>query len=96
MHEQNIIDDLLSGVEASDVKIITVSLTASPEVLEKRLRKDIENGLRDSSIIERSIERLPLYEKLNTVKIDTDNLTAKQVAEEIIKITVSEGCVIRQ
>ncbi len=88
LHEQHIVDEILSRLDVNDVSIINVSLTVSEKELRKRLIKDIENGSRDMDIIERSIARLPLYDKLNTTKICTDNLTAEQVAQAIANLKV--------
>ncbi len=83
MHQQSIIDDILSRLDTSNLEVISVSLVCTPEALERRLRGDIEVGLREPDIIARSIERLPLYEFLDTVKIDTTGITAEEVAERI-------------
>ncbi len=37
-------------------------------------------------MIERSVARIPLYEGLDTVRIDTDAKTAWEAAEEICRI----------
>ena len=50
-----------------------------------RLEKDIEQGLRDEDVVNRSLARLPFYEKLNTIKIDTTGCSPKMVAERITK-----------
>lgn len=43
-------------------------------------------GLRQADVIERSVARIPLYEGLDTVRIDTDGKTAWEAAEEICRI----------
>ncbi|MFQ7125004.1 MAG: hypothetical protein ACLRPR_07860 [Eisenbergiella sp.] len=43
-------------------------------------------GLRQADVIERSVARIPLYEGLDTVRIDTDGKTAWETAEEICRI----------
>lgn len=86
LHEQNIIDGIVSRLDTEELNIVSVSLVASENILKSRLQKDIDAGLRSSDVIDRSIVMLPLYENLNTIKIDTDNLTAEQVAQKIADV----------
>lgn len=86
MHEESIIDSILSRLPTEGVDVKAVSLTVSPENLKLRLTGDVESGKRTSDVIERSIARLPLYDKLNTVKISTDGKTPFEIATEISKL----------
>ncbi len=90
MHEQTIIDELLKRINTDGCEVVEISLVCSKTALKQRLTKDIKNGLRTADIIERSIEKLPLYDKLDTLKIDTTNKSAKAVADEIIKRTIGK------
>ena len=69
MHEQSIIDDLLSHLDLKDVKVISISLVCQKEALEKRIQKDIDQGIRKPDVLARSVERLEMYQKLNTYKL---------------------------
>ena len=69
MHEQSIIDDLLSHLDLKDVKVISISLVCQKEALEKRIQKDIDRGIRKPDVLARSVERLEMYQKLNTYKL---------------------------
>ncbi|MPM92680.1 hypothetical protein SDC9_139815 [bioreactor metagenome] len=86
MHEQAIIDDILSRLDSSNCAVQCVSLVCSGEALTRRLQKDIEVGLRASDVIERSLVRLPLYECLNTVKINVSNISPRDAAEIISRL----------
>lgn len=86
LNEQSIIDGIVSHLDTDDLNIISVSLVVSESELKARLQNDIDAGLRSSDVIGRSISRLSLYENLNTIKIDTDNLTVEQVVQKIIDI----------
>ena len=86
MHEQSIIDDLLSHLDLKDVKVIPISLVCQKEALEKRIQKDIDQGIRKPDVLARSVERLEMYQKLNTYKIDVSNKIIEQVVKEIIKV----------
>ena len=84
MHEQEIIAAILGKLDlwlCSDV--VCVSLTADEEVLKERLGKDIEAGLRDGSVIERSLDREKKVEALATPKIDTTGLSVSEAAERV-------------
>lgn len=71
MHEQQIINEILNGLDTACCNVRCISLTADEEALRERLMKDVQRGVRMPDVIERSISRLPLYEKLSTIKIDT-------------------------
>lgn len=87
LHEQSIIDAIVSRLDTNELNIVSVSLVADENILKARLQKDIDAGLRSSDVIDRSLARLPLYENLNTIKIDTDNLTAEQIVLKILCLT---------
>ncbi|MCD8342509.1 MAG: AAA family ATPase [Clostridiales bacterium] len=84
MHEQEIIDSILSRLDAADCTVKTISLLCSEEALRDRLLGDVRQGLRQADVIERSVQRLPSYQTLNTRKIDTSGKTVEQVVREII------------
>ena len=44
---------------------------------------DVEGGIRSEDVIERSIARIPMYQALNTIKIDTNAKTVAMIANEI-------------
>lgn len=85
MHKQHIIDDILSDIDEKRYEIYKISLVCETEVLTKRLLKDISLGIRDDSVINRSLSYLPLYEELDTIKIDNSYLSLIQTAEKIIR-----------
>ena len=51
--------------------------------LKNRITKDINNGIRQSDVLQRSIERIHMYDCLDTIKIDTSNKTIQEIIEEI-------------
>ena len=71
MHEQSIIDSILKKLTAPNCEVKCVSLVADEKTLCERLAMDVERGIRSEDIIERSIERIPMYQALHTIKIDT-------------------------
>lgn len=86
MHEQSIIDTILSRLNTENCRVITISLLCSKEKLIQRLQKDVAGGIRFSDVIERSIKRIALYQNLNTIKIDTSDKDAAEIAKEIAAI----------
>lgn len=91
MHQQEIIDEILSRLDLQGCKVHPISLVCSPDVLRERLVKDISVGIRTKDILGRSLERIPLYEKLNTAKVDVSNLTAEEAADYIIQQLSDSG-----
>lgn len=86
LHEQNIIDTILAGIDQSDCLIKNVSLICDETELRKRLMKDVAAGKREKDIVERSIVRIPCYTALDTVKIKTNGKNPDKIADEIISL----------
>lgn len=83
LDRQQIIDTILSRIDTKDCEIRSISLVCSEEALRQRLLQDIEAGKRNKDIIARSLERLPLFESLNTFKIDVSFCIAEEAAQMI-------------
>lgn len=83
MHEQEIIDSLLSGLDTSECQVFPVSLVCGEDALRERLERDVKAGIRGEDVIARSLERLPLYERLDTVKVDVSRLSPEETAVKI-------------
>lgn len=84
MHEQSILDDLLGRLNIEEcTTIYKFSLVCSEEALVSRINKDIENGIRDESVIERTVSRLKNYYDMDTVKIDVSKISSEKAAEII-------------
>lgn len=85
MHEQAIIDDILSRLQTEKTRVFCFSLVSDEESLVKRLEKDIKAGIRDADVIKRSVNRMPLYEKLKSINIDNSSKKPDETADEIIQ-----------
>ena len=83
MHQQAIVDELLARLERKSVRFSLFTLTLSEQALIRRLRRDIEAGLRSEDVLARSCARLPLYETMNSVKIDVSQISAQEAAAQI-------------
>ena len=83
MHEQSIIDSITKRLDTSNCNVKCISLVADEKYLRDRLSIDVAKGIRDADIIDRSVARISLYQKLNTIKIDTNKKTVAMIANEI-------------
>lgn len=85
MHDQSIIDTIKIRLDTRDARVHLISLIADEESIRQRLMGDIQKGIRTPDVIERSLARLPLYQSLQTKKIDTTGKTVEEIAKEIVK-----------
>lgn len=86
MHEQSIIDSILNNIDLTNCEVRVISLTCSPITLQSRLENDVDKGIRTTDVIKRSLAKLSLYDKLDTIKVDTDGKSVRFVAEIISHI----------
>lgn len=91
MHQQSIIDSILERLDLTEVRVIPISLICSREVLLQRLYRDVEAGVRQPDVLLRSPQRLPLYDSMNTEKIDTSHATVGQTAQAILRLAQSRA-----
>lgn len=61
-----------ASIDKTNCDTKVTSLVYSESTLREQLEKNIRSGIRASNVIERSIERIPLYDQLKTEKICTD------------------------
>lgn len=85
MHQQSIIDDILARVNTKDCAVKIISLTCDEISLRSRLDADVAQGIRTADVMEQSVMRLPLYEGLNTVKVDTSNKNIETIVRELLE-----------
>lgn len=87
MHQQAILDQILRRLDLTDVTVVPVSLVCSQEVLLQRLNQDVSAGLRQPDILLRSPQRLPLYDALDTHKIDTSYAALPEIVQAILRLS---------
>lgn len=85
MHEDKIVEDILSRINTTNVNVHNISLIASSNVLVNRLQKDIDEGKRPPIVIPRALERLKHFENVNSHVIDTSNLDVNMVTKHIFE-----------
>ena len=83
MHEQAIIEAILSKVDTKNCVVKNISLVCEENALKKRLQQDVDSGIRTRDVIERSVARLPMYDNVASIKIDVSHMTADQAADYI-------------
>ena len=89
MHQQSIIDTILARTDAAECEVKTISLIASEKTLTERIMGDVRSGIRKMDVLDRSIARIPLYQTLSSIKIETDGKNISEIAEEIINASTS-------
>lgn len=86
MHQQEIIDEIVDRLDRQNCTVRLISLVCDEETLKNRLQKDIDSGVRSAEILARSVNRIPMYRELDTIKIDTSRKGIEAVAREIMAI----------
>lgn len=86
MHEQAIIDHLIDELDTNACKVLKISLMTDETTLRDRLSSDVASGIRNVDVIGRSIERVRMYQTLDTIKVDTSNKTVHEIADEILTL----------
>lgn len=84
LHEQEIIDEICQRLDLSNVQVYPISLVCDKKTLKEHLQKDIELGIRNESVIERSLERLQHYHKLTTHQINISALSQEEIVGQIL------------
>lgn len=87
MHEQTIINEILSEIDLTECEVYAISLICSKDSLKTRIEKDIREGIRKKDVLDRSLERLDMYKMLDTMKIETTNLSVEETVEAIKEAT---------
>jgi hypothetical protein len=83
LHEQYILDGLMNALNLNGGTAHCFSLVSAEQALVERLDHDIAAGKRGSDIAERSVARIPLYDALDTVKIDVSTISPADAAWRI-------------
>lgn len=86
MHQETIINDILNSLSDLEFKLYIFTLTSTEDALQKRLTNDVNNKIRTRDVIGRSLQRLNLYNSMNTIKIDVSIIRPKRAAQQIAEI----------
>lgn len=83
MHKQSIVDGIINKLDAKNCDIKKISLIVDEKNLQNRLKSDVAKGIRSDDVIDRSIAKIPMYQTLDTIKINTNNKTVLEIVNEI-------------
>lgn len=85
MHLDSIAEEIISMIRCSDDQYVLhkYSLICSDGALRSRLEKDVDRGVREVEVIERSLLRSRCYDMVDTTKIDVSGISAECAAREI-------------
>lgn len=86
IHQEEIFEQILKPLHGCEFELHKITLICSESALKQRLGLDVQSGVRMADVIERSVQRIPLYEKMDTVKIDVGNISPEQAAQQIIQM----------
>jgi broad-specificity NMP kinase len=86
IHLEEIFDMVLSKLDGLEFEVIKITLICNEDSFRKRVSADIENNLRENEALDMGLERIPLYKNMNTIKIDTSNISILETANKIIEI----------
>ena len=84
MDQQSMIDDILRRLDTTACKVSVISLLASEETLRRRIMADVQSGTRTIDVLQRSLDRLPGFQRIHSDKLYTDNMSVQQIADEIL------------
>lgn len=88
MHDENIWQRFHKNLKTKNISIVRFSLICEPEQLKKRMKKD----KRTEENINEAVKRIPMYEKQDTIKINTTNRLVGDIVNEIKSIVVGKKC----
>lgn len=83
MHQQAILDDILSRLALSDVQVHPVALVCTPEELARRIQGDINAGLRQADVLSRALDRLACFASLDIPRLDVTDLSPAETAQSL-------------
>lgn len=73
-------------LQCTEYDNVIFSWVMHEQTIKERLLNDINYGLRTMDVIERSIEKIPMYKNLSTIKIGTSNQSVDETIQAIINI----------
>lgn len=82
IHKEEIFDLITDKLKGNDFELYKITLICTEDELERRML--IDN--RDDELIKCSIERLKLYKSMNSIKIDTSNITIDETVNKVLEV----------
>ncbi len=85
IHLEEIYDLFLNELKEMEFDLKKFTLVCSEEELIKRVTSDFEKNGRTDRNVNDCIERLRMYQNMNTIKIDTTNIPIADTIDKILK-----------
>ena len=85
IHLEEIYDLFLNEFKEMEFDLKKFTLVCSEEELIKRVNSDFEKNGRTDRNVNDCIERLRMYQNMNTIKIDTTNIPIADTIDKILK-----------
>lgn len=88
MQDAAIVEQLLSGLKSDAASFRLFTLTLTEDALRQRLQQDVDAGLREPDVVERSVARLPLYARpsMKSTFLDVTDLSPKEAARQLVSL----------
>ncbi|WML37666.1 AAA family ATPase [Clostridium sp. OS1-26] len=86
IHLEEIFDMVLSKLDGLEFEVIKITLMCNEDSFRERVSADIANNLREKEALDMGLERIPLYKNMNTIKIDTSDISVLETTNKIIEI----------
>ena len=90
MHKRAVVEDLLARLDLSGARFFLFTLDVSEAELTRRLSRDVERGLRDSGVVERSLARRREFDAFGDV-VPADGISPAEAAHAIASAVLSGG-----
>ncbi|MBC8530507.1 AAA family ATPase [Gehongia tenuis] len=85
MQEEEIWNAVLREVEGCEFELHKVCLTLNETALRERILKDVAAGKREIEVMERSVQRLPLYGRVSAAKLNVSFMDGEEAARTIAR-----------
>lgn len=85
IHLEEIYDLFLNELKKVEFELRKFTLICSEEELIRRVTKDFEENGRIDRKVRNCVERLRMYQNMNTIKIDTTNISIDEATNKILK-----------
>ena len=78
--------NIINELDTENCIVKKISLTVDEMNLQQRLKADMARNIRTADVIDRSVARIPMYQALDTIKIETSNKTVREIVDEIMAL----------
>ena len=73
-------------MDTESCKVVVVSLICTENALRERLIRDVTNGMRTPDVIVRAMQRLKMYSRVDSQKVDVSMITPEEAAARVMAL----------